>query len=121
MANKTDKNVVGLYNGDALDEITIKLHSNSGPEVEFTVWEDDDHMYHVFADTDDSTEDFLSEYYPEDLESYRKMVECIPTASWRYLRSINRFIAQYTYNSIRPLIEDESCWLTLNEEELDKD
>lgn len=121
MANKTDKNVAGIYTDDVLDSISFKLHSNDGPEVEFTVWEDDNHMYHVFADTDDSTEDFLEEYYPDELENYRKTVESIPTENSRYISIINQFIAHQTYNSIRPLIEDESCWLQLNEEELDKD
>ena len=121
MADKTDKNVDGIYTDDVLDSISFKLHSNDGPEVEFTVWEDDNHMYHVFADTDDSTEDFLAEYYPEDLDGYLQMVEKIPTANSRSLSIINSFIESQTYNSIRPLVEDESCWLQLNEEELYKD
>lgn len=120
MAMYHDKNVLGFYEGDALDEISFKLHSNAGAEVKFNVWEDGE-MYHVFAETDDFTEDFLAENYPEELESYRQMVDSIPTANSRSLSLINSFIASKTYNSIRPLIEDETCWLALSEEELDKD
>lgn len=121
MAVKTDKNVVGLYDGSAIDSIVVRLHSNDGYEVNFNIWEDEDGVYHVFAEADDSTEDFLEEYYPDELENYRKMVEQIPTASSRYLSLINSFIASHTYNSIRPLIEDEMDWLQLSEEELDRD
>lgn len=121
MAVKTDKNVAGYYDGTATDSIDIKLHGNEGYEVFFNVWEDSDGIYHVFADTDDSTEDFLEEYYPDELENYRKAVESIPTASSRYLSLINSFIASHTYNSIRPLIENEKEWMELNEEEIDRD
>ena len=120
MAMYHDKNVLGFYEGNALDEISFKLHSNAGPEVRFNVWEDGD-MYHVFAETDDFTEDFLAENYPEDLESYRQMVESIPTANSRTIYGINSFIEAQTYNSIRPLIEDDSIFLSLDEEELYKD
>ena len=122
MADKTDKNVAGIYTDDVLDSISFKLHSNSGHEVVFNVWEDIDHVYHVFAETDSYTEDFLEEYGDDySLWDYRKEVEHIPTANSRSLSLINSFIEGQTYNSIRPLIEDESSWLQLNEEELDKD
>lgn len=121
MAVKTDSNVAGYYDGTATDSIDIKLHGNEGYEVFFNVWEDSDGIYHVFADTDDSTEDFLEEYYPDELENYRKTVESIPTESSRYISIINQFIAHQTYNSIRPLIEDERFLLAYDEEELDRD
>lgn len=121
MAVKTDKNVAGIYDGSAIDSIDIKLHGNEGYEVFFNVWEDSDGVYHVFAETDDSTEDFLEEYYPDELENYRKAVESIPTESSRYISIINQFIAHQTYNSIRPLIEDERFLLAYDEEELDRD
>ena len=105
MANINERNVAGLLTGNSIDSITFRLHSNDGPEVQWNVWEDQDGEYHVFAEIDE----------------YLQMVESIPTASSRWLSLINSFIASHTYNSIRPLIEDEDAWLELNEEELDRD
>lgn len=121
MASYTERNVAGLYTGEAIDSIEVRLHSDAGWEVTWCVWEDQDHEYHVFADTDDSTVDFLHDDHPEQLTEYLEMVDRISTASSRWLSLINSFIAAHTYNSIRPLIEDEDNWLELNEEELDRD
>ena len=121
MASINERNVAGLYRGHTRDSISCVLHSNSGYEVEFNIWEDLDGEYHVFATTDDNTEDFLRENYPETLREYLLMVEQIPTASSKWLSLINSFISSQTYNSIRPLIENEEDWLTLDEEELDRD
>ena len=123
MAVKTDKNVAGLYDGSAIDSIVVRLHSNDGYEVDFNIWEDEDGTYHVFAEADNSTEDFLAEYYPDELEKYRQMVESIPTDSSWDRAGVNRFIASQTYNSIRPIEEDiEWCeWLTIDENEYYRD
>ena len=121
MTDIFERNVAGLYTGEAIDSIDVRLHSDAGWEITWCVWEDRDHEYHVFADTDDSTVDFLHDEYPEQLTEYLEMVDNIPTASSRHLSLINSFIASHTYNRVRPLIEDESNWLELNEEELDRD
>lgn len=121
MAGINERNVAGLYNGAATQEISFTLHSDEGYEVRWNVWEDRDREYHVFAETDDSTEDFLRENYPDELPAYFQAVNRICTASSRWLSLINSFIADHTYNSIRPLIENEDNWLELNEEELDRD
>jgi hypothetical protein len=120
MASMNDRNVAGLYAGKESDYITFKLHSNDGYEVVWCVWEDKD-GYHVFAEPDDSTEDFLTEHYPDELDTYHQAVESIPTGSAHWLATINSHISHYTYNSIRPLVENEDAWLELNEEELDRD
>jgi len=121
MAVKTDKNVAGLYDGSAIDSIEVRLHSNDGWEVNFNIWEDQDGVYHVFSEEDEQVCEFLAGNYPSEYTKYRQMVDKIPTASSRYLSMINSFIASHTYNSIRPLIENEENWMELNEEELDRD
>ena len=121
MLNLKDPNVAGLYTGKSIDDTQVTLHSDEGYEVIFHVWEDGDHIYHVFAETDDSTEDFLREHYPDELPRYLQTVDLIPTEKGKWLATINSHIARYTYNRIRPIIEDEDSWLELNEEELDRD
>ena len=123
MAVKTDKDVAGLYDGSAIDSIEVRLHSNEGYEVLFNIWEDENGIYHVFAEADSNTEDFLGECYPEELGKYRRMVDGIPTCNSRYRSIINQFISSQTYNGIKPIVDDiELCeWLTLDEEECDRD
>ena len=111
-----------FYGSNCDDYVCCVLHSNDGPEVEFTVWLNEaDGEYHVFAETHDETENFLETDYPEKLEEYRTMVAAIPTAHSKHLSLINSFVASHTYNSIRPVYVDEYGWLALDEGELMRD
>lgn len=110
-----------IYTEKCIDEISFRLHSNEGYEVDFTVWEDSDGEYHVYAEPDTQTCDFLSENYPDEHDTYLKAVEKIPTERSRYLDIINQFIARQTYNSVRPITVDDNGWLALDEAECDKD
>lgn len=109
------------YTEKCVDEISFRLHSNAGYEVDFTVWQDTELEYHVFAEPDMDTCDFLYENYPDEHGEYLDIVEKIPCAHSKHLDLINSFIASETYNSIRPVMEDEFGWLVLDESEIDRD
>jgi hypothetical protein len=106
---------------DIIDSIEVRLHADFGQEVLFTVWEDQTGLYHAEAEEDPDTVEFLKEYYPDELDTYRQKVAGLPDARSTWLETINSYFRRYTYNGIRPLVEDEDNWLELDENELMKD
>ena len=106
---------------NVIDHNTCTLHSHVGWEVRFSIEQYEDGTYHAEAEEDESFLDFLETDYPEEVQDYLDLVASIPSKDSRHLDIINQYVARYTYNSIHPFIEDDYGWITLDEEEIDKD